>query len=380
MLILFGLLSLFLTMIMVAVGSFFLLTKKSARGSATGDQKTQDEIKDVWQYLGLIDDTPNLIRAVVAGDESKGPIIGYITNIPGKKYDPTQTGPRKIVPLTPGEDPRADESEVAKLIREFSGKRVFGLPIIRGIKPLTVDRVVQKDTKGKRDAAEFENQLIANSVKRYGLYHEILRPTYHEDVDTKDGVRFNVYSYAVIEVIDPEPAFTIYPDSLLQTISQIVSGFISTKVIAMTWEEYKEAGKDGKKFEVGELNPLLLKLGVEVTQLTMSDPELNESIQKAMEAKATAEQAAAARIEQGKGEKGYLEQVADGNRYATEQAAIANARRFKELIELFKSNGVSEADATEEANKIIIAEVNAEAIGKLQGTYAPGTGAVVALK
>src|ERR1035437_10051069 len=98
MLVLIILLSLVITVVTTTVGLFLLFTtpKKVVQGGENDDQKTHDEVKGFWQYFGLVDDTPNMIRAVVAGNENKGPIIRYIANVTGMKYDPDQ---KMLVPL-----------------------------------------------------------------------------------------------------------------------------------------------------------------------------------------------------------------------------------------------------------------------------------------
>jgi hypothetical protein len=67
------------------------------------------------------------------------------------------------------------------------------------------------------------------------LYGEFPRPTYHADIDLGEGFRINVISYAEIVVDDPEPAFTKYKDSFLQTISDYIATFVSSRLINMGW-------------------------------------------------------------------------------------------------------------------------------------------------
>jgi regulator of protease activity HflC (stomatin/prohibitin superfamily) len=363
--------SIFLTVMFTVIALFLLLTqkRKGADGTTGNLRGPEDEVKDIWQSLGLVDDSPNLIRAKVAGNENTGPILEYFGNVRGKKVEPNGV----VRPLHPNEDHYADETDIEALIRTTFGKRVYGLPIIRNIRPLTIDRVVVKDTE--RTLLDPAQELTASFVKRYGLYENFLRPTKHVNVDTKDGVRFTVTSYVVLDVVDAKPAFEIYPDSLLQTISKIVSGFISTKVIALNWDEYKAKGSNGQKFtqaELEELNLLLQPLGLIVKQFTMSDPVLNPQIQQAFERKATAVETAAAKREEGAGERDYRKSVAEGDAMGIERLAVAKRKRFEELVTLYKANGVTAPDAVDKANAMIAAEFNAEAIGKLTGTYVAG--------
>lgn len=362
--------------VMLIIGTLLLFSRKAGEDGRTGSGKPKDEKKGFWQYFGLVDNSPNLFRAVVAGNESSGPVIKIIATFKDMRYDPKL---KRLVPLKAWESQYPDENMFEEFVRVAFGKLYYGLPFIRNVKPLYIDRVVDKDTNAAAGQS-LENQLEASMVKRYGLYREIQRPTYHKNVDTKDGVRFNVNSYAFIEVENPEPAFEIYADNLLQTISKIISGFVSSKVILMDWDEYKTAGEKGNKFsktDIEELNILLNKLGLKVTQLTMSDPEANESVQEALERKKKAQEDAAAKRLQGEGEKDYLISVGEGNARVIERIAKANAERFNQLIELYTKNGLSKKDAVDKANAMIAAEFNADAIGKLTGTYAPGLGSGV---
>jgi regulator of protease activity HflC (stomatin/prohibitin superfamily) len=372
MLITLGIVSVTISFLVALVGLFFLLSRKKGEDGVTGSGVPRDEEKDFWQHFGLVDDSPNLIRAIVAGNENTGPIIGFITNVLGKKYDPIT---KKMVPLSPGENPYGNETWFERFVRRTFGKRVFGFPFIRNLRPLTIDRVVKKNTSDGGSETDLSKQLSASFVKRYGLYGEILRPTHHKDIDTKDGVRFSANSYAIIEVTNPEPAFTIYSDSFLQTISEIISGFVSSKIIRMTWEFYKRKGRDGNKFdatEIAELNLLLGALGVKVIQFTMSDPQLAASIQTALEKRKTAQETSAARRLEGEGEKDYRISIGEGDAKVIERVAKAKASRFEELITLYIKNGWSNREAVDKANAMIVAEFNADAIGRLTGTYVAG--------
>ena len=359
------LMTIFVVIALVAVGTYYTLSTPKTEE----ERKSTDEVKSVWQFFGLVDDTPNKIWAVVTGNEETGPIEGYISNVSGKKYDPLK---KKMVPLALGEDPYAGEDPIATLIRELTGKRVFGKPFIHSLRPLGIDRVVTKETGVEPDPAK---QLKSAFVRRYGLYGEIYRPTYHVDVDTKDGVRFNVYSYAIIEVEDPEPGFTIYKESLLQSASQIISAFLSGKIINMSWDDYKESRKTGLKLELGKLNKMLKPLGLKVTQLNLSDPQLSLSslkVQEAVEKKKIAIETAAARREEGKGESDYEASVGKGKARAIASIAIAKAKRVTEYVAINKANGMNDKEAVIEANRMVEAEFNAEAISKLTGTYVAG--------
>jgi regulator of protease activity HflC (stomatin/prohibitin superfamily) len=139
----------------------------------------------------------------------------------------------------------------------------------------------------------------------------------------------------------------------------------------MTWDQYKATGKDFAKEDTDKLDADLKNLGVRFENLTMSDPELNATIQDAMELRFRAEEEAAAKREKGKGEKDYAISIGEGTARVTELNAVANRKRFEELVTLFRGKGMSDVVATEEAIRVILETQNAEAIGKLT-TYVAG--------
>lgn len=394
-------LSVLLTLALIVLGIFFLLFPKKSEPKKTVEQPksanvnvgtVKDEGHDPWYAFGLVDHTPNLIRAVVAGNESSGTILRYMGNLRNDKEVDPKTGKvseykKKVNPETGVvercENPFAGEHPLQTIVRESFGKLFYGVPKFRNIKPLMIDRVAKKNTGASK--AKPDEQLETSFVRRYGLYQEFLRPTEHPTVDTKDGMRFAVTSNALIKVTDARPAFEMFTDSLLQTISEIISGFVSTKVIDLEWEAYKKAGEKGNKFlpaELDELNALLIPLGVEVTQLTMSDPVVNPEMQKALELKKTAEEEAKAKKLAGQAQRQYLTDVGEGEAAAIESIAKAKASRFEELIKKYTEIDLktgepayTRAEAIKMANDMISMEFNAEAISKLTGTYvAGGTG------
>ncbi len=381
-----------LTALFVIIGIFRLITRNATDESTTPssvprDTPSSDSGKDFWGKLGLVDDTPNLIRAVVAGGTGNGPILYFIDNVPGRIYD---SGTKKMRDLEPGEDRYKDEGFLERIVRNITGKRVYGLPFIRSFRPIKIDRVVKKEARAGGVAVALEDQLDATGlVTKYALYGQFYRPTYHPALDTDDGVRFATNSYALLRVVDPEPAFTVYKDSLLQTVDEIKDAFISSQVLKLKWEEYKDKGSDTRdgeanesKFDLTIFNKMLKPTGLEAVQLTFSDPEIFKGapeLQKALEQKKIAEEKAHARRAEGEGEKDYHISVAEGQAKGLERLAQAKARRFDELFNSFKGKFFSDEDAAREANELIKAEFNADAVSKLTGVYAPGGHAGVQL-
>ncbi len=329
-------------------------------------ENSGDDPKNIWQILGFIPDTPNVIRAVVTGwDEKNGPIVEYI--LPNATYN---TATKRIDDAA---NPYENETLFYKKIREKFGMRRFGPPLISSLRPLFIDRVVNVDSQTSKNTS-IMGQLVGSVVKRYGLYRRIYRPTLHQDLDTKDGVRFSVISYAIVSVFDPNLAFTVYKDNFLQTLSELIGGFLSKRLVTKTWEEYKETGKDFEKAELDKFNHELDILGVDLIQLTMSDPELNSSIQTIMEKRVSAKETAEAAVVTADGEKRATITRAEGQAQATERLAKANRKRFEELVEMYTTQGVPAADAAAMAKETIKDSQDAEAIGKLRTFVAGGSG------
>jgi hypothetical protein len=380
---LISLLSLFVTAVATIIGISLRLSEKKVEKSkdpnTSDDPKMKDELPDFWQrFMGLVDDTPNYIRAIVAGPSGKGQILHYISY--QEWWDPDN---KKWVALKPG-DLYPGEGPVAHAIRLKWGKRYIGFPLFRSLRPLSIERVVPISTLEK--SLKLKEQLRSNTVRRQGLYKDILRPTLHENLTTQDNVRITVISDAYLEVSDPEPAFRTFPDSLLQNVDKINGNFISAKVTQLCYEDYKKSGKKGHKFEendILEVNDLIRPLGLKITQLTMSNPELASSIQDKFDKRAEADveaqttiknakAKAEARREEGKGEADYVKNVGNAEAEIIERKAKADQVRIKLLTEFFIEKGVPGPEAAEMARQADLFEGQNDAIGKNTGVWAPG--------
>ena len=368
-----GLVSVILTVALIAVALFSSSSKKDEEAK----NKNFSEDSSIWRKLGFIDETPNLIRAVVAGDAESGPILYYTANVRGKKID--KKG--RLTHLEDEEDQQSGLNPFQLFTIHTFGKRWIGLPFFRNVKPIDIDRVVKKDTQdADQEKLKLSGVLGASKKTSYGLYAEFPRPTYHHELDTNDQVRFNIISTAIVVVEDAEQAFTIYNDSLLQNISDIIETFISNKVLKMNWENYKNEGSENQTGKTGtekfaksmdDLNCRLSPLGVIVKHLFISDPEISkgaEEMQKALEATRIAKERANAKSAE-----------ADGEGRAIERIATAKADRYRQLVEFYKAQGVSAPEAVVMANSMVSAEFNAEAIGKLNVYVAGGSGVQLTL-
>ena len=387
-----------LSVVMVLLGLYFLLSKNSggkrpsASSSTTSNpagankvpddgspvEKISDEEHDWWYYFGFVDDTPNVMRAVVAGNEKTGGIRRYMGNLSGKYIHPV-TGK-----LTVRENPNNYEFEDAHPIFRFIqtefGRRWYGIPFIRNVRRVLIDRVVSKNTQATQKS--LSDELLANTVVRYGVYDEMIRPTLHKDVDAEDNIRFSAISYSVLEATDAGKIFGKYSDNLLPAASKLISSYFSRKIIKEAYDDYKKGGNLFEQTEIDNINQLLDPLGVRVRQITMGDPELHPDIQKSQQQVAEAKQRANAKEIDGDGERRFKIKVADGDLYATKKEAegklytaqkVAEGQKveFETLVKYFKANGASNESAVRLAYDRIVVGLNAEAIGKLQ-TYVAG--------
>lgn len=321
----------------------------TAAATTPETNRAHDELMDPMERFGLVDDSPNMYRAVVSGPSGKGRILRIISDLDARSGNP-----------------------LVVLIERLSGKRYYGLPFVTSIRPIDIDRVVRKQTQTTEAESSLISQLDATGiVRRRGLMRQFPRPIYHPAIDTLDGVRINLNSYLVIEVIGPRPEapFTIYKDSLLQTIDQIVGSHVATKINQMKLEDYKASNSGAvNRFDLGELNRKLRILDVRALQHNVSDYEIvknSPEVQRAMEEVVIAEQQAKAKRTAGKGEADYTIRTGAAKARVVERMAKAEAVRFDELFKSFRVKGVSEAQAIKMAQAVIVAEVNAEAIGKL---------------
>lgn len=352
-----GFLSIAFTLAMMAVGTILILTKKKPLAPGE-DDKMRDENKSLWAWFGYVSNTPNTYRAIVQGNENDGPIIEYIS--PGMIRD---RATRRMRPMT-NDEMQKYASDI--ICRKF-GKIRFGDPVLNNLRPLRIDRVVKLETA--KAGSTLAEQLTAKSVTRYGLKETIFRPTYQKDLDTTDGTRFNVTSYATLRIFDPAPAYEIYPDNFLETISEVIAGLISKKkVLPYDWEHYKAIGKDVTTDDLAELNTKLEPMGVEILSLTMSDPEINADMQEALERAKKADEDRKAKKKAGEAERDYQIDVAKGAAKAMERLAKAKRARMTELIEEGIARGLSSVAAYYEAQTQVRAEFTFENLSKLTGT------------
>ncbi len=379
--------SILLTVIIIVIGLFIrpkkAESKKTVDSPENGDSKTHDEVHDIWYWFGFVDDSPNVAYQVVAGPAKTGKPKRYMASLEYGFID-QKTG--KVHKERQQEF--EDNHPLLAYIRNTFGKRWYGIPIINNVKRLTIDRVVSKGTVAKQES--LSDELSASTVVRFGLYGEILRPTFHKDIDSKDNVRFSVISYITLYVMDFAPAFNIYADNFLIIISKMISGYVSKRTFLMDYDGYKSEGNAFDPTRLAEVNELLTPLGVVAIKGVMGDPELHPDVQGALEQKAKAKAAADAKREEGLGEKDRLISVSEGTKQKTinegegeaqkiERIARARAKRFTELYNVFIGKAFSEADAVRMANEQVIAEFSAEAIGKLTTYVAGGSGVQVSI-
>lgn len=394
---LLGIVSVTLTVILVLIAVVISLVGKNEveQDTSNGTSRFGGGKRDPWQNFGLVYNTPNLVRAVVGWDEHEGDIIDIIANVDGKKYDGEKD---ELVDLPPGETKYDGENTFEKFARDYLSRRIYGLPFIRKIRPVEVDRVVQKPSAPgvKRTLGE---ELEASTEIRYGIYGVFPRQTNLSDLDAGDKTRFSVNTTATIYLVKPRLAFSVYKDNFLQMIDKQIRAFMKSKAVSGDYDAFLKSQKEFKENDLAPLNALLITIGFGCSLLTSTDPELHPDIQTSMEAETKAKQKAKAAREEAAGERDSQVIRAEGERKAKiieaegtkrstilkaegdaeaiEKIAKAKRARVAELFAEFKGKAFSDSDALRMATDLVSAEFNAEAVANHQGALVMGQGSPV---
>ncbi len=396
--------SLSLTFILTCAAIYFVMTstKKSPEEDGRVDieeKKKHDQQLDIWYRFGFVDDTPNVFYQVVAGNERTGRPLRYFGyndysvmdrengciiemeewKVDGKavKLDDKLKDEKEPFPKRAGDPLRDSDGPLLDLIRTLFGKRFYGIPFLQNVKPLTIDRVVFNSSEP--DGRMASTELSASKVKRYGLYGEILRPTRHNDVDTKDNLRFTTTSQAKLRVFDAKPAFNTYPDNYLVMVSKLISSHFSQYALQLTYEEYKGKGNLYGGEQLKQLNEILYELGIKVIQLTFGDPQLNAAIQTSLEEQARARNTANALREAAIGKKAAAILISEGEAEAITNIAKARTTRTSALVQAFRDQGLNIGEASRLANDQVNIEFKSNAIRELRGTFVEGGAASTTL-
>lgn len=340
--------------------------------ATTNDLIIQDAQYDPWQFWGFTHSEPNTYLCVVEGQNGKGRVVRYIDtdNLPVRQG------------LT---------GDLIRGLEGVSGRVYFGTPFVTSLRKPAIDRVIRNQTQNNNPQATLLEELLATGmVRKDGLRKLIYRPTYHRAIDTADGVRFNLNTYVVYRVFNPEVAFMVYLDSFLQTLSQLDGTFVSSQALPLKWEQYKGLKVNvGSKFKIADFDTILLPIKTKVETYNVSDPEIvkeSPAVQAALElviiareeAKKLKVMAAATRdktILEAAGKAAARLKEAEAEAKAIERLAKAEQSRFDELFAAFSKGGrLSEVEAIRLAQQTVVAEANAKAIGNLT-YYGNGTGA-----
>lgn len=385
---LLGIISISLTIILIGIGIAISLF-----GMAKGGKRSTDEPqvygggrRDPLQDFGLVYRTTNIIRASVGWDENEGDIIDILVNVQGKKYDVEKD---ELVSLAPGEDPFADETPLDWFARTYLSRWVYGLPFIHKIRPIKVDRVVEKASDPSRNRKLAED-LEASTVIRYGLYGVFPRPMHLADMDSRDNTRFSVNILATIEVVKPRLVFSRYANNFMPMIDAQLRAFMKDRISSKKYDEYVDDDTEFTEDKLDGLNRLLITVGFKCTLLTESDPELHPEVQTAKEQKFRAVEAAAAGIIAAEGLRDSKMRIADGDLYAAQKKAEGIAYELTRLAQAYgdqvnqiytsyKGKGFNDEDALRMTHEQITLRISAEAIGKNTGVWAPGNGAGIQL-
>jgi regulator of protease activity HflC (stomatin/prohibitin superfamily) len=276
------------------------------------------------------------------------------------------------------------------------GVRYAGFPVFLSPKVLPIERVTFIKTNPY--AATLADTLSVETVYRIGLYEVFDRSTHHKNLDTSDGKSFSIITTAGIRVFRAREIFTTYSSNPLQQISNTISKFVSARVKVKTYEKYLKSDLS-KFFDINELNVALKYIGVKVERFEVSDPEPSAKTQITLDTLATestkiqeeekkaaaavftksktitdAEAAKEKKRLEGEGEAAARQALLEAEALGQQKLNKAKAQEIDVLADKYKKTGMSKAGAYARATEIVLATRQAEAIGKLTGTYVAPSG------
>ncbi len=330
----------------------------------------------------------NSIKAIV----TNGRLVRFISNVKGKAIDQSDKKLKKIELIEEENLPKFTWWE--KIFIKHLGLWWVGVPFLRQVQPLPVDRVVLKPNQ--EDLNGVLGRLVSKVVTKYELYATFPRPFEMKEVDTMDGFKIDFRFTAMVEVYDPYPAFFELKLDFLRTITSLNASYVGDLMKGLSWEEYKKGPKDTVKGQISSLfNLQELEKRLEVTGtcdrileiedfgISLSSKRLQDAVEeekietekgkgKIRAAKAERD----ATILKAEGEKKRRILEGEGDAAAIEVIAKAKAKRYTELIATYTRMGFDGRTAAEKADEQISREFKWDAIGKLPGTYVENGNAV----
>jgi regulator of protease activity HflC (stomatin/prohibitin superfamily) len=245
--------------------------------------------------------------------------------------------------------------------------------------------IIKERIKADTSAIKKMEQMIENDGKVTvdELYWRIPRPFLLREVDFKGGYLVDILMYGIFRVLDPQKLLFELDGDFFQPLAATVKKAVLEEFGDMKWDEFLAT----QDFDVDKLNSSLENLlGLQCEVLGREDFAISESaeaMQNAIQAEEIARQTAKAKrasaegdrdakIIQAEGEKKSRILQGEGDAGAIQVVAVAKAKRYEELINLFSSAGMDMAEATVKATEQISLEFRADAIGKIQGTFVEG--------
>lgn len=323
----------------------------------------------------------NSIKAIV----TNGRLVRFISNVKGKAIDQSDNKLKKIKLIKKENLPKFTWWE--EIFIKHLGLWWVGVPFLRQVQPLPVDRVVLKPNQ--EDLNGVLGRLVSKVVTKYELYATFPRPFEMKEVDTNDGFKLDFRLTAMVEVYDPYPAYFELKVDFLRTITSLNSSYVGDLLKGLSWDEYKKGPKDVVKgrisslFDLEELEQRLEVTGSRDKILEIEDFGISPSSKRLQDAveegkietekgKGTINAAKAAKeaaILKAEGEKRRRTLEGEGDAAAIEVIAKAKAKRYTELIATYTRMGFDGRTAAEKADEQISREFKWDAVGKLPGTY-----------
>lgn len=333
----------------------------------------------------------NTMKAIV----TNGRLRRFISNVQGKMIDQADNTLKTMV----NADGTSSIKEPEPFLRLFGlewerwlydhlGLRWVGIPIFNQVLTIPINRVVWK--KDKAESKTTLGRIKVTTKKTDELYHAFPRPIEMSEVDTKDGFRLDLSLLAFIEVCAPYFAFFTLKDSFMITLDSVIKGYVTDVLKGLSWEEFKEKKESANTEALFDFTTLssrmMVRAGSAVVDLIVDDFSISASSKKLQEAveeqkiaeergKATeteAEYKRKATEKAASGEKRKRTLEGEGDAAAIEAIAKATAKRYSELIDVYKRNGFTDKEATEKAQEKIALEFKWVNVGKMTGTYVEG--------
>ncbi len=349
-----------LLLLVIALGVLFFLTRWAYRKG----KAEWDKYNGIEGWFAKI--VQNEIYAVTSGRNGK--IRFFFGEMSYADID-SKTGellPKGTVTLNP----------IDALIRKEYNRVFIGPPYepwARQTKKLAIDRVTLKSTEKILGipGQYLSDKLLAETKTEGGLYGRFTRIQLAPEIDLGSNFRVEIMTTAFCEVITAMPIFEVHSKDFLQITSQIINAYIDALVRTAKWEEFKtKIGSALGDNDIININKLLERVGIRVSQIILDDWGISRSSADIQEQLANLEKAeirakvtetdtaaeVAARTKKADLKLYEQKKEGEGARLILQETAKGRAATVKALIKGYMEQGVTGPEAARFANAEILNE------------------------